>query len=322
MSIPVVDLSAYSLTRGPEQVRNPSPEQVRDLSLELHAAFTRVGFVFLQNTGITQHEVDHVLEVAKRFFLQPEELKRAVSRGSFSGSPNHGWVSLETERLNPRRPGDLKEAFNTTSLHLDTDWSSGALADFRDTQRWFFLRCKELSLRLLRLMALSLDLDPERFLSAHRLVGTDKNSTTLRCLYYPPVDPEMVQQNQLRCGEHSDYGSITLLFQSSEGLQVRSRSGEFLSVPVVPGAVLVNIADLMQRWTSDRFVSVLHRVLLPPAGDLAARQSLAFFLQPDDEAVIDCCDGSNKYAPVTSGAYLLQRFSQSNLTCTHLAAVP
>lgn len=52
------------------------------------------------------------------------------------------------------------------------DWSSGALADFRDTQRWFFLRCKELSLRLLRLMALSLDLDPERFLSAHRLVGS------------------------------------------------------------------------------------------------------------------------------------------------------
>lgn len=55
----------------------------------------------------------------------------------------------------------------------------------------------------------------------------------------------------------------------------------------------------------------LHRVLLPPASDLAARQSLAFFLQPDDEAVIDCCDGSNKYAPVTSGAYLLQHFSQS-----------
>lgn len=53
----MVDFSAYSLTRGPEQVRNPSPEQVWDLSLELHAAFTRVGFVFLQNTGITQHEV-------------------------------------------------------------------------------------------------------------------------------------------------------------------------------------------------------------------------------------------------------------------------
>ncbi len=114
----------------------------------------------------------------------------------------------------------------------------------------------------------------------------DKNSTTLRSLYYPPVNSETAKEGQLRCGEHSDYGSITLLFQSSEGLQVKSltsplhdvrqtpehviylkyvilqvrrRSGEFISAPSIPGAILVNIADLMQRWTSDQFVSVVSR---------------------------------------------------------------
>ncbi|TMS05422.1 UPF0676 protein [Larimichthys crocea] len=169
----------------------------------------------------------------------------------------------------------------------------------------------ELSLRVLRVMAYSLGLDPEVFLSTHRLIGTDENGTTLRSLYYPPVNSEKAKEGQLRCGEHSDYGSITLLFQSSEGLQVRRRSGEFIYAPCIPGTVLVNIAELVQRWTSDQFVSVLHRVLLPPVGESCTRQSLAFFVQPDDEALITCCDGSNKYPPVTAGAYLIERFNDS-----------
>ncbi|KAF0040419.1 hypothetical protein F2P81_006317 [Scophthalmus maximus] len=141
--------------------------------------------------------------------------------------------------------------------------------------------------------------------------ATDENGTTLRSLYYPPVNSEKAKEGQLRCGEHSDYGSITLLFQRSEGLQVRRRSGEFMCAPCVPGTVLINIADLMQRWTSDQLVSVVHRVLLPPAGDSSTRQSLAFFAQPDDVAVITCCDGSNKYPPVSSGDFLKERFNDS-----------
>ncbi|XP_059191340.1 uncharacterized protein si:dkey-10o6.2 [Centropristis striata] len=306
MSIPVVDFSAFSLSE-----QNVSDEQLQKLSRELKTAFTEVGFVFLKNTGIRQEEVDRVLELSKLFFLQPEEEKRPFSRKSFSVNANHGWVSMETERLNPRRPGDLKEAFNVSSFHPDIKWPSGPLKDFQQTQTGFFQHCQELSLRVLRVMALSLGLDPEVFLGAHRLIGTDQNGTTLRTLYYPAVNHDSVKDGQLRCGEHSDYGSITLLFSFSEGLQVRRRSGEFVSAPVVPGAVLINVADLMQRWTSDRFVSVLHRVLVPPAGDSSTRQSLAFFVQPDDEAVISCCDGSNKYPPVTGGGYLNERFNQS-----------
>ncbi|XP_016300274.1 probable 2-oxoglutarate-dependent dioxygenase At3g49630 [Sinocyclocheilus anshuiensis] len=129
----------------------------------------------------------------------------------------------------------------------------------------------------------------------------DVNGTTLRTLYYPPVNSTCVKENQLRCGEHSDYGSITLVFQSSEGgLQVLNRAGEFISAPSIPGTVLINIADLMQRWTSDVYVSAVHRVLLPPAGDSSTRQSLAFFDDEADEAIISCCDGSDKYPPVNT----------------------
>ncbi|KAL3061090.1 UPF0676 protein C1494.01 [Trematomus bernacchii] len=306
MSIPVVDFGACSLRE-----KDVSEEQMISLSKDLETAFTEVGFVFLKNTGITQEEVDRVMAISKTFFLQPDEEKQPFSRKSFAGSPNHGWVSFGIERLNPSRPGDLKEAFNITSLQPDIKWPSGAAKGFREIQTSFFQRCKELSLRVLKVMAFSLGLDPEVFLSAHRFIGEEGNCSTLRTLYYPPVKHEEVKEGQLRCGEHSDYGSITLLFKSSVGLQVRQRSGEFLCAPAVPGAVLVNIADLMQRWTGDHFVSVLHRVLLPPPGDLSTRQSLAFFVQPDDEALICCCDGSNKYPPVTGGGYIAERFKAS-----------
>uniref|UniRef100_A0A1A8BC03 Fe2OG dioxygenase domain-containing protein n=1 Tax=Nothobranchius kadleci TaxID=1051664 RepID=A0A1A8BC03_NOTKA len=301
MSIPVVDFRSYSL--GEKDVR---ADQLQELSGELKQAFTEIGFVFLQNSGITPEEVNKVMEIDKKFFLQPEGLKHPFSRQSFPKSPNHGWVSLETEKLNPKRPGDLKESFNTSSFHPDIKWPS---ADFLEIHRSFFQRCKELSLRVLRVMALSLGLDPDVFIRAHALIGTDENKTTLRSLYYPPV--KTAKENQLRCGEHSDYGSITLVFQGSDGLQVCARSGEFIAAPAVSGAVLVNIADLMQRWTADRFISVCHRVLLPPEGYSCTRQSLAFFVHPDDEALISCCDGSSKYPQITAGDYVTQRFNET-----------
>ncbi|KAK5600610.1 hypothetical protein CRENBAI_001340 [Crenichthys baileyi] len=307
MSIPVVDFSVYNLSK-----REATDEQLQTPSKEMKNAFSQFGFVFLKNSGISQEEVERVMDISEKFFLQPEELKKPFSRKSFPNNPNHGWVSLETERLNPSQPGDLKEAFNTASFHPDIKWpSSEAVRGFEEIHTTFFQRCKELSLRVLRVIAQSLALDPDVFLDAHRFIGTDENGTTLRSLYYPPVKSEMAKEGQLRCGEHSDYGSITLLFQGSKGLQVCTLSGEFISVPSIPGAVLVNIADLMQRWTSDQFVSVRHRVLLPPVGDSSTRQSLAYFVQPDDEALITCCDGSDKYPPVTGGDYLMQRFSES-----------
>ncbi|KAJ3597099.1 hypothetical protein NHX12_003499 [Muraenolepis orangiensis] len=254
-------------------------------------------------------QVEHVRDNSKAFFLQPHEMKLPFSRGNFAGNPNHGWVSSETERLNPRRPGDLKEAYNTSSLRSDIKWPT---VEFRDIQAAFFQRCKELSLRVLKVMAHSLGLEPQIFLHAHRNIGSDDNATTLRSLYYPPVNSELMKEGQLRCGEHSDYGSITLVFQGPEGgLQVLSRSDDFISAPSIPGTVLVNIGDLMQRWTSDLLISSVHRVLLPPAGDSRSRQSLVFFVHPDDEALITCCDGSNKYPAVTGGAYLQERFNDS-----------
>ncbi|KAG7281873.1 hypothetical protein CRUP_031122 [Coryphaenoides rupestris] len=218
-------------------------QHIVDLAEQLKSIFTQIGFVYLENTGITQEEVEQVMSISKAFFLQPDEMKLPFSRKGFANSPNHGWVSSETER---------------------------------DVHAAFFQRCQELSLRVLRVMAHSLGLDPHVFQHAHRYIGTDKNGSTLRSLYYPPVNSGLVKEGQLRCGEHSDYGSITLVFQSHEGgLQILSRSGDYITAPSIPGTVLINIADLMQRWTSDQFISAILDAFWKKSGSRSEMQLAA-----------------------------------------------
>ncbi|KAK3513723.1 hypothetical protein QTP70_028751, partial [Hemibagrus guttatus] len=237
--IPVVDFDVYKL--GTSDVADKT---LQESSKEIRKAFTKKHWN-RSKRGVYFHLVDRVMDISKKFLLLPEEQKRPFSRGSYANNGNHGWVSSETDSLNPLRPGD-------------------------------------------------------------------NNSSTLRSLYYSPVKAESVKKDQLRCGEHSDYGSISLVFQNQqEGLQVLNRKGKFISAPSIPGTVLINIADMMQRWTSDVFVSAVHRVLLPPVCDSSPRQSLVFFVQPDDDAIITCCDGSNKYPPVKSLDYLLSRFNDT-----------
>jgi isopenicillin N synthase-like dioxygenase len=128
---------------------------------------------------------------------------------------------------------------------------------------------------------------------------------------------------QVRAGEHSDYGSITLLFQDDVGgLEVRSPKGTFVRAKPIEGTVVVNAGDLLSRWSNDKIRSTHHRVVQPPAqeGDgsdsYPARYSVAYFCNPNSESYIDALPGTweklpegKKYPVVNSGEYLLQRLA-------------
>ncbi|XP_039598532.1 proline hydroxylase buaE [Polypterus senegalus] len=310
MLVPIVDFSVYAV--GKEQ---PTDEMLSDVAEKMRAAFCDIGFLYLQNTGIEQHEVNQALEVSRKFFLQPTEFKMLFARGSFPERYNHGWISSEGESLNPKRPGDLKEAFNVSILHPDLKWPSDeAVVGFHEVLESFFQKCVDLSLRVMTVMARSLGLPSDFFSTKHQCFGANNNSSTLRSLYYPPVDPSDVKLNQVRCGEHSDYGTITLLFQDgvTTGLEVMTRAGDYVPVPSIPGHVLLNLGDLLQMWTSDLFVSSKHRVPLPTVEMMrGTRQSIAFFVQPDNDVMVSCLDGTNKYPPVNALQYLEDRFATS-----------
>ena len=149
----------------------------------------------------------------------------------------------------------------------------------------------------------------------------DTPISALRALNYPEqlVPPK---PGQLRAGAHTDYGSLTILLpqEGSKGLELMTPDGQWTPVPPVPGAFVINIGDLMARWTNDRWVSTLHRVVNPSPedGGMARRQSLAFFHQPNWDAeitVLDACLNEGeaaKYAPVLSGPYLMSKFKSTS----------
>lgn len=141
---------------------------------------------------------------------------------------------------------------------------------------------------------------------------TKKADPQLRLLHYPTIEKKIVeQQGHARIIPHTDFGLCTLLFQDSVGgLEVDPfHTGDFKPALPVPGTVLINIADLMQRLTNDRCRSTMHRVVSPKvSGDiLPSRYSIPFFIHPDPEAMIDPIvkeEGEiKKYAPVNAGEW-------------------
>lgn len=308
--IPVIDFTPF-LTGTPAE-----KQQVVE---QIHHAFHAIGFLYLRNFNVAADLVEQLFAQSRRFFDLPSAAKNQLAwADEFS---NRGYVGIERERLDPSQPGDLKEAFNVGQEVAADDpltdqfrplaqnrWPEGDEA-FRTTVLAFYAACTQAASDVLRAIALSLDLPEDFFISNH-----SQHPHTLRLLHYPPTR-QPAKPGQGRAGSHSDYGSITLLFQDAiGGLEVRTTQGEWLEAPTLPGTVIVNTGDMMQRWTNHEFCSTQHRVRIP-ADDRASqpRYSAAFFCHPNDETEIACiesCQGIDRpalYPPITAKDYLLSR---------------
>jgi isopenicillin N synthase-like dioxygenase len=165
----------------------------------------------------------------------------------------------------------------------------------------------------MRVMAAGLNLPGEFFTGRHQ-----GQNVTLRFLHYPAGLPA-TSTTQLGAGAHTDYGSITLLYQDDVGgLEVRGADGQWHPAPAVPGALLVNTGDLMQRWTNDRFRSTVHRVR--PIKGLVDRYSIAFFVDPDTDVRVECIESCNseqrppRYPTVTAGEHIQSKIAASQVT--------
>ncbi|XP_063970998.1 uncharacterized protein LOC129282952 [Lytechinus pictus] len=315
--VPIIDFSAYSLDR-----ENPVPEEFPKLIDDVHNALTTIGFMYLKNCGIPVQTIEDAFHYSKKFFLLPTETKMKYVRPQ---NTNHGYVQLEREGLNPDRPfNDLKEAFNCTTASEHRPYPDEELPEFRTSLSGLFEVLVPLHNRILEVMARGLQLeDPQFFVERHKFIGTLKSNSTLRTLYYPSLDNVEVKEDQVRCGEHSDYGGITLLFQDPQpGLEVRNLEDKWIPAKPIEGTVVVNIGDLMQRWTSDKLIASKHRVMIPldQIKRQQVRQSMAFFGHPDNDAVIECINNSNKYPPTTGLKYLDMRFAATYSGVTKLTA--
>jgi isopenicillin N synthase-like dioxygenase len=318
-SFPVFDLGRFEAASGAEK---------KALGREVDHICRSTGFLAVRNHGVPQAVIDAAWARAKAFFdLSPEEKQR--SKAPYKGYP-YGYLGPELEALAKSRnvdtPPDLKESFNGGPLRVppgmkdpealafcyaETIWPAEP-AGFIEAWKAFYAALEDLALRIMRVFATALGL-PETYFDPF----LDAPISALRALNYPEqhVAPK---PGQIRAGAHTDYGSLTILLPQpgSRGLQIVTPDGEWTEVPPIPGAFVINIGDLMARWTNDRWVSTVHRVVNPQAedGGKDRRQSMAFFHQPNWDAeitVLAVClaEGEGpKYEPVRSGPYLMGKF--------------
>ncbi|MEM7691734.1 MAG: 2OG-Fe(II) oxygenase family protein [Pseudomonadota bacterium] len=270
------------------------------IASEIDQALSKIGFMALRNLGLTQSSVDAIFAVAQSFFNGPLVDKKRCAYGS--ADENFGYQGVGQESLDPTKPADLKETFTMRDLdggHVADDrWPSEL---FRIAVRDFYQEIMGAAQRLQRLLALALGVDEGFFVDRH-----NGENITLRLLHYPPVGSSSIQRQQMGAGAHTDYGAITLLMTDGEpGLQVRARNGDWMDVPHVDGAYVVNIGDCLMRWTNDIYVSTPHRVLPPKR----QRLSIAFFVEANPDTIIQALPGTGnaKYPPIRAADYLASR---------------
>ncbi|KAK7406289.1 hypothetical protein VNO78_07912 [Psophocarpus tetragonolobus] len=290
LNLPIIDLS--------------SPHRL-STALSIRQACTEYGFFYLVNHGL-ENDLVNAFHQTKKFFSLPLQEKMKLLRNE-----NRGYSPLDPTLVSK---GDSKEFYyigplaDLTSANLNQWPSEEVLKNWRPSMESLYWKLFGVGKKLLSLIAHSLNMDEDFF---EKIGAIDKPSAFLRLLHYPG---EMGPHEEI-CSAHSDFGTLTLLLTDGvPGLQIcRDKSKEaqvWEDVSCMEGAFIVNIGDLMERWTNCLYRSTMHRVI--QIGK--ERYSIAFFLDPHPDCVVEClescCSEScpARFAPIRSGDYLTERF--------------
>lgn len=319
--VPTVDLGRF--------VHGDSADR-RAIAAETDRICRDIGFLSIVGHGVPDEVTQAVYHSSKEFFRGPTGSKIRVAQPQ--ANVIRGYIGMGKAALGAtmgeETPPDLKETFSigpAADVNLPYYRAPGSRSHFAPNlwpqeiqgfqQAWqaYWAAMTGLSETIMRLFAHALDLDENFFTPA-----IDRHISILSAMYYPDQS-EAPRPGQLRAGAHTDFGTMTILKPDSApgGLQVLTKDGEFAPVIAPPGSFVLNIGDMMARWTNDRWVSTLHRVVNPPLDAQLGteRLSLGFFHQPNYDAVVEClpgCRGAGRpanYPPVTAGDHLHAQFS-------------
>lgn len=299
MTIPIIDFAIYD---------EKKLDTLTQLAHEVDRALTNWGFISLKNIGIDTELRKETFANAREFFNRPLEEKRRYAY--MDPKANFGYQAPLTETLEPGQPADLKEAFTMRDLqgHLtdDTAWPDEA---FRLTAQSFFEACMQAAFRVLRVLAVALEEDPEYFVKLH-----SGENVTMRYLHYPSSGFDVAKE-QMGAGAHTDYGVVTLLFQDHVGGLQLKNGATWIDIPPMEGTANINTGDLMMHWSNGRYPSTCHRVL-PLIGNID-RYSIAFFTDPDGDTEVDCLSSCvseahpKRYAAITAGEHIQRKIDRS-----------
>ena len=307
LNLPIIDITA---------LQSDDVSQWQGVIEAIDKACRDTGFFYVTGHGIPAEQFTNVKAMANKLFTLPESDKQKID---IQYSNNHrGWGQVSAEKLDPNGPSDYKETFDMAldfspyhpqvgrcgQLYGPNQYPN--IDGFIQLMQQQYQLSMEVALRILKAMALALQL-PIDFFSQHFSYPV----SVLRLIHYPPQ-----QNKQNGAGAHTDYGCITLLYQDQVGgLQVQDREGNWVDATPVENSFVVNIGDLMQRWTNDCYKSTSHRVTSPTSQ--TTRFSMPFFVEPNFDTevstVASClADGeSAQYKKVTAGDWILSRFAET-----------
>ena len=319
--IPLIDLEAFSSASSSERAR---------VVVEVRKALEEIGFLTITGHGVPQSLIDQANQVSLNFFDRSEEEKlrfcptKPGSRGynAFKGRT----VGIAQD---PSLKRSLQESFAVGRIDVPDDpyfftkaaghsfapniWPDQP-DDFRYVMTDYYRAMDSTYHTIMRLFAVALDL-PETYFQGM----INKHGSLLRLTHYPALDSEPLP-GEHRSAAHTDGGALTILHidDTPNSLQVKLRSGEWINVNRIPGAFIINIGDMMMRWSNDRWTSNWHQVVNPPMvnGRSARRLSLVFFAATNYDTIVEClpncsdADHPPLYPPINAGQYSAERFNK------------
>lgn len=294
---------------------------LEDIAGELGRSFAEYGFAMVRDHSIPQDLIDRADSMARQFFALPEEAKRAYHVHGGGGA--RGYTPFGTEIAKDAAVHDLKEFWHVGRSLSEGHPLSGVmqpniwpfeLPGFRETFEQLYAAFEETGALILRAIALHLGLEADWFEKS-----VEDGNSVMRLLHYPPL-PEHAPAGAIRAAPHGDINTITLLLGAEEaGLELLNRQGEWMPVSPPPGALAVNVGDMLDRLTNGHLRSTTHRVV-NPQGTAArrSRYSMPFFLhfRPDFliEPLPQCVeDGESAPPPILAHDYLAQRLREIGL---------
>ena len=308
--LPIIDFAGFATA---------SQAQRQSTANAIGKACREVGFFYLKGHDISPAITQAAFAASAQFFAQTPEQKAAIAIDK--STCHRGWFRLGEEVLDAQgQPeGDYKEGLKIgrdlgpdhprvkagIPLHGPNQWPD--LAGWQATMQAYYDACERVSRQLMQAFALSLNL-PDDYFSPH----LQAPMATLGALYYPPLEPS---QTSLSAGAHTDFGCLTLLAQRQiEGLEIFNKQGQWQAIPAHDATLVVNIGDMLARWTHDMYASTQHRVVNKAK---AARYSLAYFFDPDPDADLTALPGclapgaASSYPHATCLSHLLDKIEES-----------
>lgn len=292
--IPLIDFSNFE-------------QRKEEISESLWDAAVNIGFFQIENHGIPNEKIDNIFQLAKEFFELNQQSKK-----KYPLRRNEGWESLTQIRPSTGTI-DQKESYQITRGRMDGLWPEAEIPGFREQALEFEKLNWNLSQQILSCFTERLKLPSDLFRRGHDPSSPGYQST-LRFLNYYAQKPENLDPKLWRAGAHTDWTTVTLLYQrdGQGGLEVcPGRDVDNLAwTPIEPSNYVItcNVGDMLTRWSDDLLKSTLHRVRSPqPGDDLGARYSVVFFAQANEEMLLQ--GAQEKYPVITAGEFIQQRLN-------------